>query len=58
MVMQSTQVWSATIGGLGHHAWEMPLDVFEKNMIVGLVVLFSPGSNPQVSSADGTGPGG
>ncbi|KAF5974716.1 monocarboxylate transporter 8 [Fusarium coicis] len=30
--MQSAQIWSISIGGLCHHAWEMPIDVFEKHM--------------------------
>ncbi|KAI9154744.1 hypothetical protein HJFPF1_07301 [Paramyrothecium foliicola] len=32
--MQSIQTWSISIGGLGHHAWEMPIEVFEKHMLV------------------------
>ncbi|KAF5258817.1 hypothetical protein FOXYS1_10584 [Fusarium oxysporum] len=31
--MQSAQIWSISIGGLCHHAWEMPIDVFEKHML-------------------------
>lgn len=33
LVMQSTQTWSISLGGLGHHAWEMPIEVFEKHML-------------------------
>ncbi|KAJ4128544.1 hypothetical protein NW765_012930 [Fusarium oxysporum] len=33
IVMQSAQIWSISIGGLCHHAWEMPIDVFEKHML-------------------------
>ncbi|KAF5669340.1 monocarboxylate transporter 8 [Fusarium circinatum] len=33
IVMQSAQIWSISIGGLCHHAWEMPVDVFEKHML-------------------------
>ncbi|KAF5649375.1 monocarboxylate transporter 8 [Fusarium sp. NRRL 52700] len=29
----SAQIWSISIGGLCHHAWEMPIDVFEKHML-------------------------
>ncbi|KAJ4258078.1 hypothetical protein NW762_008218 [Fusarium torreyae] len=31
--MQSVQIWSISIGGLCHHAWEMPIEVFEKHML-------------------------
>ncbi|KAL4731878.1 hypothetical protein ACLX1H_000873 [Fusarium chlamydosporum] len=27
------QIWSISIGGLCHHAWEMPIQVFEKHML-------------------------
>ncbi|KAF5710904.1 monocarboxylate transporter 8 [Fusarium mundagurra] len=30
---KSAQIWSISIGGLCHHAWEMPIDVFEKHML-------------------------
>ncbi|KAF4962830.1 hypothetical protein FSARC_9113 [Fusarium sarcochroum] len=33
LAMQSVQIWSISIGGLCHHAWEMPIDVFEKHML-------------------------
>ncbi|KAI1032475.1 hypothetical protein LB503_012687 [Fusarium chuoi] len=33
IVMQSAQIWSISIGGLCHHAWEMPIEVFEKHML-------------------------
>ncbi|KAF4968615.1 hypothetical protein FSARC_4039 [Fusarium sarcochroum] len=33
VVMQSVQIWSISIGGLCHHAWEMPIEVFEKHML-------------------------
>ncbi|CRK11489.1 hypothetical protein BN1723_001821, partial [Verticillium longisporum] len=33
VVMQSVQILSISLGGLGHHAWEMPIDVFEKHML-------------------------
>ncbi|VTO83655.1 unnamed protein product [Fusarium graminearum] len=33
LVMQSVQIWSISIGGLCHHAWEMPIEVFEKHML-------------------------
>ncbi|KAF5243320.1 hypothetical protein FAUST_2889 [Fusarium austroamericanum] len=33
LVMQSVQMWSISIGGLCHHAWEMPIEVFEKHML-------------------------
>lgn len=35
MVMQSSQIHSIVIGGLCHHTWEMPIEVFESSMIVG-----------------------
>ncbi|KAG9252520.1 uncharacterized protein F5Z01DRAFT_682666 [Emericellopsis atlantica] len=34
VVMQSVQIWSISIGGLCHHAWEMPIQVFEKHMLL------------------------
>ncbi|SPJ78313.1 related to monocarboxylate transporter 2 [Fusarium torulosum] len=33
IIMQGVQMWSISIGGLCHHAWEMPIDVFEKHML-------------------------
>ncbi|KAJ4128880.1 hypothetical protein NW768_007402 [Fusarium equiseti] len=33
LIMQSVQIWSISIGGLCHHAWEMPIQVFEKHML-------------------------
>ncbi|KAM0227272.1 hypothetical protein ACHAPO_011692 [Fusarium lateritium] len=36
LVMQSVQIWSIAIGGLCHHAWEMPIEIFEKHMLVSL----------------------
>ncbi|CRK29543.1 hypothetical protein BN1708_004991 [Verticillium longisporum] len=33
VVMQSVQIWSISLGGLGHHAWEMSINVFEKHML-------------------------
>ncbi|RGP73078.1 hypothetical protein FLONG3_6393 [Fusarium longipes] len=33
LVMQSVQIWSISIGGLCHHAWEMPIEIFEKHML-------------------------
>ncbi|KAF7554825.1 hypothetical protein G7046_g6707 [Stylonectria norvegica] len=39
LVMQAVQIWSISIGGLCHHAWEMPIEVFTKHM---LVRLFQP----------------
>ncbi|KAL8365410.1 hypothetical protein RB595_004286 [Gaeumannomyces hyphopodioides] len=34
VVMQSTQIYSVSIGGLCHHTWEMPIETFEKSLIV------------------------
>ncbi|KAF4924906.1 hypothetical protein CGCVW01_v003840 [Colletotrichum viniferum] len=38
IAMQSLQTWSCAIGGLGHHAWEMPLDVWAKQALVSYIV--------------------
>jgi hypothetical protein len=38
VVMQSVQTWSISIGGLGHHAWEMPIEVFTKHMLSSYIV--------------------
>ncbi|KAH8669362.1 hypothetical protein BGZ61DRAFT_460954 [Ilyonectria robusta] len=38
VVMQSVQIWSVSIGGLCHHAWEMPIEVFEKHMLSSYIV--------------------
>ncbi|KAI8715252.1 hypothetical protein NCS52_01032500 [Fusarium sp. LHS14.1] len=38
VVMQSVQIWSISIGGLCHHAWEMPIEVFEKHMLSSYIV--------------------
>ncbi|KAM0281769.1 hypothetical protein ACHAQH_003351 [Verticillium albo-atrum] len=38
VVMQSVQIWSIFIGGLGHHAWEMPIQVYEKHMLSSYIV--------------------
>ncbi|KAI6277732.1 hypothetical protein MCOR34_011317 [Pyricularia oryzae] len=37
MVMQSSQIHSIVIGGLCHHTWEMPIDVFESSLIVSYI---------------------
>lgn len=37
MVMQSSQIHSIVIGGLCHHTWEMPIEVFESSMIVSYI---------------------
>ncbi|KAM0359820.1 hypothetical protein ACHAP4_003428 [Fusarium culmorum] len=33
VIAWSVQIWSISIGGLCHHAWEMPIEVFEKHML-------------------------
>ncbi|KAJ3544539.1 hypothetical protein NM208_g2999 [Fusarium decemcellulare] len=38
VVMQSVQIWSVSIGGLCHHAWEMPIEVYEKHMLSSYIV--------------------
>ncbi|KAH0420302.1 integral membrane protein [Colletotrichum camelliae] len=38
LVMQSMQVWSCSIHGLGHHAWEMSLEVWSKQALVSYIV--------------------
>ncbi|OLN81340.1 hypothetical protein CCHL11_08567 [Colletotrichum chlorophyti] len=38
IVMQSIQIWSCSIGGLGHHAFEMPIQVYEKHMLSSYIV--------------------
>ncbi|KAH7322386.1 hypothetical protein B0I35DRAFT_498868 [Stachybotrys elegans] len=38
LVMQSVQTWSISIGGLGHHAWEMPIEVFANHNLSSYIV--------------------
>ncbi|KAK7216828.1 hypothetical protein V2G26_004831 [Clonostachys chloroleuca] len=33
IAMQSTQIWSVSIGGLCHHAWEMPISIYTNHML-------------------------
>ncbi|EJT71721.1 hypothetical protein GGTG_10975 [Gaeumannomyces tritici R3-111a-1] len=37
VVMQSTQIYSISIGGLCHHTWEMSIETFEKSLMVSYV---------------------
>ncbi|KAH6672726.1 hypothetical protein F5X68DRAFT_264705 [Plectosphaerella plurivora] len=38
LIMQSVQIWSISIGGLCHHAWEMPISIYEKHMLSSYIV--------------------
>ncbi|WQF80995.1 hypothetical protein CDEST_06009 [Colletotrichum destructivum] len=38
IVMQSVQTWSVSIGGLGHHAFEMSIQIYEKHMLSSYIV--------------------
>ncbi|KAK1701612.1 hypothetical protein BDP67DRAFT_423874 [Colletotrichum lupini] len=38
IVMQSVQIWSISIGGLGHHAFEMSIQIYEKHMLSSYIV--------------------
>ncbi|KAK7209017.1 hypothetical protein V2G26_016195 [Clonostachys chloroleuca] len=37
LIMESVQIWSISIGGLCHHAWEMPIEVYKKHMITSYI---------------------
>ncbi|KAL2880554.1 hypothetical protein SGCOL_003925 [Colletotrichum sp. CLE4] len=38
IVMQSVQIWSISIRGLGHHAFEMSIQTYEKHMLSSYIV--------------------
>ncbi|KAL0934622.1 uncharacterized protein CTRU02_211421 [Colletotrichum truncatum] len=38
IVMQSLQAWSCSIGGLGHHVWEMSIELWSTQALVSYIV--------------------